>query len=149
MRENMTKKIVLSSILAVSLCATSAFAGDVKKYMPIESAKNYSSMQSVQDDPIAVYWKGQSHPKVKKNRGTFKTSKRTNGFMKENEASCAHALASALMVLQERARKEGGNAVIDVISNIKNVEEASATQYSCLVGSMMVNVALKGTVATL
>lgn len=145
----MTRKIVLSSVLAVSLCATSAFAADVKKHFPIESAKNYSSIQNVYESDIAVYWKGQSHPKVKKNRGTYKTSKRTNGFMKENEASCAHALASALIVLQQRARKEGGNAVIDIISNVHNIEEASATEYTCLVGSMMVNVALKGTVATL
>ncbi|WP_136809457.1 excinuclease ABC subunit A [Desulfosediminicola flagellatus] len=145
----MTRRIVLSSVLAVSLCATSAFAADVKKHLPIESTKKYSSIQSVYESDIAVYWKGQSHPKVKKNRGTYKTSKRTNGFMKENEASCAHALASALIVLQQRARKEGGNAVIDIISNVHNIEEASATEYTCLVGSMMVNVALKGTVATL
>ncbi len=69
--------------------------------------------------------------------------------MKENEDACARALASALLVFKDRARKEGGNAVIDLKSNLNDREEASATEYSCMVGSMMVNVALKGTVVTL
>ena len=145
----MTKRIVLSSVLAISLCATSALAADVKKTFTINSAKEYSSVQNIYDGDIAIYFKGQSHHAVKKSMGTFQTSKRTNGFMKANEASCAHALASALAVFQERARKEGGNAVVDLVSNIKNMEEASATEYSCLVGSMMVNVALKGKVVKL
>lgn len=145
----MAKKIVLICIVVLSLCASSAFAADVKQHFSIQDAKNYSSVKDVYAGDIGLYWGDQKHSKVLSNKGTFKTSKRTNGFMKENQEACAHALASALIVFQDRARKEGGNAVINLTSNIKNVEESSETEYSCLVGSIMVNVALKGTVVSL
>lgn len=145
----MLKKMVLGSVLAISMCATSALAADVKRHLSIEGARSYGSVQDVLNGDVAMYWAGQDHPKVVKKHGVFKTSKRTNGFMKENEQACSRALASALIVFRDRAHREGGNAVIDIKSNLKNVEEASATEYSCLVGTMMVNVALKGTVVTL
>lgn len=143
------RKIILGSVLAIAMCATSALAADVKRKLSIEDAKSYGSVQDVLNGDVAMYWAGQDHPKVVTKHGEFKTSKRTNAFRKENEAACSHALASALIVLRDRAQKQGGNAVIDLKSNLNNVEEASATEYSCLVGSMMVNVAVKGTVVTL
>lgn len=145
----MLKKKILGSVLAISMCATSALAADVKRKMSIEDAKSYGSVQDVLNDDVAMYWAGQAHPKVVTKHGVFKTSKRTSGFRKEPEQSCSHALASALISLRDRAHRQGGNAVIDLKSNVNNVEEASATEYSCLVGGIMVNVALKGTVVTL
>ncbi len=145
----MLKKIVLGSVLAIAMCATSALAADVKRKLSIDDAKSYGSVQDVLNDDVAMYWAGQSHPKVVTKHGVFKTSKRSNGFMKENEQACSQALASALIVFRDRAHREGGNAVIDLKSNLNNVEEKSATEYSCLIGGMMVNVALKGTVVTL
>lgn len=145
----MLKKIVIGSVLAISMCATSALAADVKRKLSIEGAEGYESVQNVLNGDVAMYWAGQSHPKVVTKHGVFKTSKRTSGFRKKPEQSCSHALASALIALRDRANRQGGNAVIDLKSNLNNVEEASATEYSCLVGGMVVNVALKGTVVTL
>ncbi len=144
----MKKMIVFTIFLAVALCASFAIAADVKKRFSIQEGINFSAVQDVLTGEVALYWGDQPHPRVEKKYGVFKTSKRTNGFMKENEDSCAWAMASALVVLQERAIKEGANAVIEIKSNIQNHEESSATEYSCLVGKMMVNVALKGTVVT-
>lgn len=136
-------------VAACLLSAVSAMAADVKKKFTIESARSSAAVQQVLDGDIAMYWGNQPHPAIAKSIGVYKTSKRTNGFMKAEEGACAHALASALIVFQERARKEGGNAVVGLVSNIKDMEESSETEYSCLVGGMMVNVALKGTVVKL
>ncbi|SDP49004.1 hypothetical protein [Desulforhopalus singaporensis] len=143
------KKIKWAVVAVCLLSAVSVSAADVKKTLTLESARSSAAVQEILDGDIAMYWGNQSHPAVSKKIGVYKTSKRTNGFMKADEDACARALASALIVFQERARKEGGNAVLGLVSNIKNVEESSETEYRCLVGSVMVNVALKGTVVKL
>lgn len=143
------KKMMLLAVAAYALSVVSVSAADVKKRFTIESAKTSAAVQDVLNGDVAMYWGGQSHPKVTKQIGVYKTSKRTNAFMKAEEGACAHALASALIIFQERTRKEGGNAVIDLVSNIHNQPESSETEYSCLIGSVMVNVALKGTVVKL
>ncbi|WP_419175756.1 excinuclease ABC subunit A [Desulfosediminicola sp.] len=143
------QKIAVAGVAALlTLTATCALAGDVKKKFSIESARSSSSVQEVLNGDVLFYWAGQKHPQVQHSYGEFKTSKRTNGLGKAKDGACAHALASALKVFEKRAIQEGGNAVIDLQSNIKNQAESSATEYSCLVGSMMVNVALKGKVVT-
>ena len=98
---------------------------------------------------IPVYWGAQKHPKIVKKYGTFKTTKRANAFLKSKEDACQWALASAIVALQERVEREGGNAVVAVMSNIKNKEFSSTDKFECLAGGMMVNVALKGTVVTI
>ena len=50
------------------------------------------------------------------------------------------------MELQERAKKEGGNAVVGIRSNYKSIETSSETEYMCGSGALMAGVALKGKV---
>jgi uncharacterized protein YbjQ (UPF0145 family) len=145
----MMRRVLVFALAFLFISAAFASAADVKKTFTLESAKSSSDVQDVMNGDIALYWGKQAHPKIEKEIGVYKTSKRTNGFMKAEEEACSRALASALLVFQERARKEGGNAVVNLESNIKNQVESSETEYSCLVGSMMVNVALKGKVVKL
>jgi uncharacterized protein YbjQ (UPF0145 family) len=51
--------------------------------------------------------------------------------------------------MQERAQKEGANAVIGIKSNYKNIERSSETEYMCGSGALMSGVALKGRVVEL
>ena len=44
---------------------------------------------------------------------------------------------------QQRAEREGGNAVIDIVSVTMNKKTESATQYRCIAGSTVVHVGLK------
>ena len=145
----MLKKIALSGVITVFLAATSVSAADVIKKFSIEEATLTGTYQNVITGEIAMYWGDQPHPEIIKKFGSYKVSKRTNGFMKEPEDSCTRAMASALVVLQNRAIKKGGNAVVNIQSNIQNNEESSSIEFTCLVGSVMVNSALKGTVVTL
>lgn len=69
--------------------------------------------------------------------------------MKSDENACQWAFLSAILSLQNRAEKEGGDAVVNIVSNIHNKPMSSENQFECLVGSIMVNVALKGTVVKL
>lgn len=145
----MLRKALTTAGMMMVMAASNASAADVLQHLSIQNAEKMEIMQQSLDGDIKFYWANQQHPPVDITYGTFTSSKRTNGFRKPHEESCARALASALIAFQDRARRSGGNAVIDIKSNIKNREEVSAVEYSCLVGTMMVNVALKGTVVKL
>ena len=84
-----------------------------------------------------------------KSYGTFETSKKTNAFNKSDLVACQHVFLSAVIELQERARKEGGNAVINIKSNYENHIRESATEFTCGAGAVIGGVALTGEVVTL
>ena len=124
-------------------------AADRMLTLSVSEAMANSKVASKLNDKIKLYWGKQEHPRVASRYGEYKTTKRANAFMKSKTKACQWALASALIALQQRAEREGGNAVINIKSNIKNNEWSSETEYRCLAGGMMVNVALKGTVVKL
>ena len=142
-------KLILSAMLSMLFTIASlAQAADVQVSFPIQNALDNPKISSKLNG-VKLFWADQPHPAVKTDFGEFKTSQRTNAFMKAREDACQWALASALIQLQDRAVKEGGNAVVNIKSNIKNIEVASREDYECLAGSVMVNVALKGNVVRL
>ncbi len=143
------KHIILSGLILLCFGLNSAYGADSHVKFPIKDSMELEKVNKLFEDDISFYWGNSSHGKVTKKFGSFKTSKRTNGFAKAQSQSCAWAMASSLVTLRDRARKEGGNAVINIVSNIKNHEESSETEYSCLAGRVVVNVALKGDVVTL
>ena len=75
-----------------------------------------------------------------------KQIKKSNGFNKTDKEACEWVFLTAALELQERVQKEGGDAVINIMSNYKNVERSSETQYMCGNGTFTMGVALKGTV---
>jgi uncharacterized protein YbjQ (UPF0145 family) len=135
----MKRHIYIGIVLVACFLASPVIAADVLERYSIAEAMNLEKVKALFGDDIAV----------SKTYGTFKTSKRTNAFGKTHVDACAWAMASALVGLRDRAAREGGNAVINIVSNIKNVEESSQTDFTCLAGSVMVNVALKGKVVYL
>ncbi len=144
----MKRKVLLLALLFTFCSVLTVHAEDRKLQFSIKDAMANQKVKDVLLD-IPVYWGSQKHPAVVKKFGTFKTTKRANAFLKSKESACQWALASAIIALQERAEREGGNAVIAVKSNIKNKEFSSPDKFECLAGGMMVNVALKGTVVTI
>ncbi len=135
--------------VVLSVFTTVAFAEDQLVTLTIQDAMDNSKVQSALYDDIALYWGSQTHPQVIEKYGEFKTSKRANKLGKSRDAACQWALASAVKALQQRARREGGNAVINLTSNVQDHELSSDTSYECLCGGMMVNVAVKGDVVKL
>ncbi|HNB42569.1 MAG TPA: excinuclease ABC subunit A [Burkholderiaceae bacterium] len=131
------------------LTASAASARDDHIMLPIKAALETPAAQEKLDKSIKLYFAGQHHTKVVKEMGTWPTNKKTNAFGKSQEEACNWVFLTAMLTLQERAQKEGGNAVIDIKSNYKNIETASATDYMCGSGALMAGVAFKGTVVKL
>lgn len=147
---NMLKHTVqVVTLLAMLLPGTHAFARDDQKMHPIEEALNSAAAKEKLDPAIKLYFGNQATPAIEKNYGEWKTNKKTNGFNKSDREACEWTLLSALLELQDRARKEDGNAVIKIKSNYKNQETSSETEYMCGSGALMSGVALKGEVVKL
>jgi uncharacterized protein YbjQ (UPF0145 family) len=139
---------LLAAWLAVLALAPSVLARSDFTDLPAQAAAD-SALGKERLLDVPFFLTGQKHPAVKKELGEFKTNKRTNAFGKSDEEACQVAFLSAIIALQERARKEGGNAVVDIKSVTKNNDLASATQYRCVVGAVVANVALTGKVVEL
>jgi len=140
--------IILITVV-LSLSSANSLAADSWHKFPVQQAIDGPLGKEKLLPDIRLFMKGQSHPAVVKKQGEFKSNKRTNALGKTDEEGCQIAFLSALISLQERARKEGGNAVVDIYSITKDVKFESADTYSCLTGTLIANVALMGTVVQL
>jgi uncharacterized protein YbjQ (UPF0145 family) len=138
----------MHAVLACALLALGATgpaqARDTKLTLPIAAAMSANDAQARLGDSVKFYFGAQATPPVLERLGTDKTSQKTNAFGKSPETSCNWAFLSAMLRLQQRARELGANAVINIVSNYKNVEVASETRFECHDGAIMSGVALKG-----
>lgn len=95
---------------------------------------------------VTFYWGDSPYPTPAQNYGEFRTNKKTNAFNKSDIEACEWVLMSALLQLKAKALELGGNAVVNVISNYKNNQTSSRTEYTCGAGNVVAGVALIGTV---
>jgi len=140
------KKLLLSACLSAAAIAAvaPAQARDTKMMMSIEKAMAANDAKNRLGDQVRFYFGDQKTPAIAERLGSGKTSQKTNSFGKSPETACNWVFLSAMLRLQEEARAVGANAVVNIVSNYKNVENASATEFECHDGAMMTGVALKG-----
>lgn len=65
---------------------------------------------------------------------------------KSDEAACQRAFLSALLSFQQRAQKEGDNAIVEIESNYKKESFSSETQCERHAGAVIAGTALRGKV---
>ncbi|MCL2524620.1 MAG: excinuclease ATPase subunit [Betaproteobacteria bacterium] len=160
-------------VLFVSLPLCAAHARNTTHYLPIkgaiemDNAKEQSTgdigigaMQISQTigatrkiaGDIGLFFADQSHPGIEavltKDVVAYKKASAKAAYNSDEEA-CNLAMQSALTQLQERARKEGGNAVINIESYYKKKSFRSQNQFECHAGNAGAGVALKGNVVKL
>jgi hypothetical protein len=140
--------VLLFIALAMIGLSQKAFARDDRLMFPIYDALSAPAAQEKLQG-IVFYFGNQKHPKVLKDFGEFRTNKKTNAFNKSDIQACEWVFLSALLKLQERARNQGANAVINIKSNYKNIEVVSDTEYQCGAGTIFAGVALKGRIVKL
>jgi hypothetical protein len=139
-----------SLIIALSIAVSSpVLARDTKLMLPLKDALNTPAAREKLNRNIKFYFGGQKHPEAAQSFGEFTSNKKTNAFNKTDQEACVWSLLSTLISLQERAVKEGGNAVVNIRSYYKKHEFSSATEYECHAGAMVAGVALRGEVVKL
>jgi len=137
------------ALAVTAVMATGAAAADVKHKFSIQQAVQLEQVKRKLAGNVPFYWGKQPYPTPVAIYGTYKASRRIGKDEMDHSTACALAMAQALVSLRDEAERQGGNAVVGIVSNLKDEQESSETEYSCMVGRMLVNVALKGTAVTL
>lgn len=141
--------IAMALALPVVLMATTAAAEDAVSTHEI-SAVTERADYAVQLEGVTFYFGRSPHPAIARTiEENARTSLRTRKFGRSNEEACQWVMLSALLQLRDHAISVGGNAVVNVRSNWRNVEWSSETQYQCAAGFLMAGVALTGDVVAL
>jgi uncharacterized protein YbjQ (UPF0145 family) len=141
------KKLLLGLMIVVF--AYPAFARNTEHMNSYAEAMATEEAKSKLDQGIKFYFGDQAHPAVAKKLGTFVSNKKTNAFNKSDARACQWAFLSAMISLQQRAIREGGDAVINIQSYYKKNVINSATEFECRAGTFIAGVALRGTVVKL
>lgn len=145
----MNRILSVSLFAAILLASSATHARDDHQMYSLDDALNTPQAKSKLDPSVKLYFGDQKHPKAGSELGEWKTNKKTNGVNKSDKEACEWAFLSAVLELQERALKQGGNAVVGIKSNYKNIERSSETEFMCGSGTFMSGVALKGSVITI
>jgi len=141
-------KKLIQLIMAAGLIAQTQTSAASDKFLdlPVDAALKGPHASTLRDVP--VFMSGQDHPAATKTLGEYTANRRTNAFGKSDEEGCTIAFLSAIISLQDRAKAEGGSAVVDIKSITKHNDLVSASQYRCVTGAFVANVALTGTIVT-
>ena len=141
------KKLVAVSLLAL-VAAAPAFTRNNAVTVTLDSVLDMPEAKAKFDGSVKFYLAGAPTPKVIKKFGEDTSNAKTNAFNKTPEEACRWNALSALTKLQEHAKRDGANAVIDIVSYRDHVDFKSATEIQCSDGAFMGGIALKGTYAT-
>ena len=142
------KKIIMIAIVNLVLIPP-ALARDTIESYSVEEAMSLEKAKGTLGSEISFHFGDQAHGKIEKNFGEFRTNKKTNSFNKTDKQACQWAFLSAMVSLRDRARREGGNAVVNIKSNYKNDLTSSNDSFQCGAGSIIAGVALVGDVVKL
>jgi uncharacterized protein YbjQ (UPF0145 family) len=145
------KSIITAGVAILALSSMSvAVARDDRLMFPVKSAMATGQTTKDKLDPsIPLYFGKKAPAGVEKKIGEWTSNKKTNATNKSDQEACEIAFVSAAISLQERAKREGGNAVVNIKSVYKNDNVENDTEYLCGAGTFTAGVALRGTVVTL
>ena len=126
---------------------SSAQARDDKLMFPVKSAMAKGETTKERLDPsVRLYFGKQKTPAVERTMGAWTSNKKTNATNKTDQEACEIAFVSAAISLQQRAKREGGDAVINIKSVYRNENVEHNSEYLCGAGTFTAGVALHGTV---
>ncbi|WP_077038090.1 excinuclease ATPase subunit [Pelomonas sp. KK5] len=140
-----TKKHLLAALALMAL-APLAHARDTIVNIPLADVL---AMPEAQTDleGVSFHLAGAATPKVVKRMGEDVSNPKTNAFNKSADQACKWAALSALKAFHNKAKSQGANAVIDIVSYYKKNETRSDTTIECHDGTFVTGLALKGTYA--
>jgi len=143
-------KTIAGLFIAISiLFASPTIARDTRHMFSLAEALQTAAAVQKMTPNIKMHFGKQTPPPIAKTFGTFTSNKKTNAFNKSDKEACEWVFLSAILSFQDRARKEGGDAVINIHSYYKKQPTWSQTQYMCGGGTFIAGVAFRGTVVKL
>ncbi|MDP6589114.1 MAG: excinuclease ATPase subunit [Alphaproteobacteria bacterium] len=143
-------KIFIGMIMAACVLLPShAMARDERLMLSISEALQSRGSEKLNRNEVQFFFGDQPHPPIVESFGTFISNRKTNAFAKKDKTACEWAFSSAMIAFQERARSEGGDAVINIHSYYKKEDVSSESEYMCGAGAFVAGVAFRGEVVKL
>ncbi len=148
MKSKSNRSLIISIIviLCVSL-SPNVLARDNAVNQSISEAMNTGTANAFEG--VRFYFGEQPHPAIKKSMGTFSSRRTTNAFNKSDKQACEWAFLSAIKTFYERAIREGGNAVVNIVSITTGREYSSAEEYVCRAGNVLAKVYISGDIVSI
>ena len=142
-------KLIATTLLAAIAAAVAvpAQARNNAVTVTLQSVLDMPEAKSKLDGSVAFYLTGAPTPKVLKKLGEDTSNAKTNAFNKTPEEACRWNALSALVKLQEHAKRQGANAIVDLVSYDRHQDFTSPTDLQCSDGAFLAGIALKGTYA--
>jgi hypothetical protein len=138
-------RVIAAFSALVFFASADALARNTEHLFSVKTAvESATGREKLLDVPF--YFAGQKHPGKHEVIGEWKANRSTRGIFRSDAQACQIAFLSALIALQERAEREGGDAIVGIKSMTRGVETSSASKYRCVAGATVVHVALSGTV---
>jgi len=141
--------ILLYLSVVVVFASVSVEARDDRNMWSIADAMNLEDAKQRLNGDVRFYFGDQRHPKVLKKLGEYMSNKKTNAFNKTDKQACEWNFLSAMITFQERARRMGGDAVINIRSYYKRHTVSSQTEFECGSGTFVSGVTFLGDVVKL
>ena len=142
----MKSRLVALAVVS-ALSGAPAFARDTVLHIPLSDVLNMPEAKEKLDPNFKFFLAGQATPKVIRRLATDVTNPKTSGVGKSDDFGCKWAALTALINLQDSAKRHDANAVIDIVSYYRKVEYKSSTDFECHAGDVVIGVALRGTYA--
>ena len=138
-----------AAVAALLVTAPVADARDTLHKFPLEAALAKAQASGSLAPGVKLFFGTQKYPKATAQLGPARTNKKTNFFNKTDQEGCEWAFLSSMITLTQYAQRVGGNAVVNIRSNYKNVEFSSETEYECGAGNVSGGTAFIGDVVKL
>jgi hypothetical protein len=134
-------------MLLLSLIPGLVFAGDTIAHYTLADAIADATQSGKLDGTVKFYLAGnQPNGQVTVVEQGTEVNRKTNGFWKGSQKTCNWVMQSVLIELQDRAKKAGANAVVNMVSDYGN-PYSDPQKYECHVGFLMSGVIMKGDLA--
>jgi hypothetical protein len=130
-------------LLALALASTSAFARDTRLLLPIADVFAMPEAAGRLDPNFRFFFGKQPAPEGEA-RGQVVANAKTNASNKGDVEACKWVMLSALVELQEKARRVGATSVVAIDSWYKKIIFTSETEYECHAGNVVAGVTLRG-----
>src|SRR6267142_1773802 len=141
-----------ATISALAIAVIAAISGSPAHgaviLIDFQQALNSDEIKKALGDDVAFYLSGATTPTIQKTFQAVSDRSTTVRGSGTPQKTCLRVLLKVLQSFQNQARRQGGNSVVNIISDYRNKEVANSSTIECYTGDVVMgHVTLKGMVA--
>ena len=135
------------TVLIAAAISSSALARDTSLNVDLRQALDTQEFKTALGDDVAFFLRADKPAAIENRSAPFFINSSTGRGMPD-EKTCLNMTLRALVAMRNRARQEGGNAIVDLVSFYQEHETGDGSMIDCHAGSYVrARVTLKGSVA--